>query len=467
MDFRFKRIADPVHGTIGLSKLEVQLIHCRAYQRLRNIKQLGLAHFVFPAADYSRFAHSIGVCHVTGRLIEALQHYGLFPEGEAERETQRYRLAALCHDLGHYPFSHAMEVAVKNHYSATLLKASGEGSSEDSLHHEEVSELVIQTDLEIAKVLADGGFNAEEVTGIFRRRDPPPFANLISSDLDADRIDYLLRTAHHTGLPYGNVDLDYLVSQMRLDDQRRLAVTAQAMRSAEHLLLCRFFDYQQVSYHKTVAALELVLKDVLMMLLDRGMLQCSAGDIAEQIANGAWADFDDGKVLSLVAQLADDSAADQVVRLKAQGLLQRNVPKLCGEVEYFARRSDLGEFSKRLEAVKKERTAWAATAGLPPEFVYVWEQKVTVTKAGTNIPFAADVEEEEDKLEQAVRVLPRNGSTSRPIVQCENSLMHAMADQMLFGIRVYALVPPNLPQARKKFSDAIAASNLNDLLPWK
>jgi len=466
VDFQFKRIADPVHGTIGLSELEVRLIHCGAYQRLRNIKQLGLAHLVFPAADYSRFAHSIGVCHVTGRLLSALQRHNLFKADEVDRETQRYRLAALCHDLGHYPFSHAMEVAVKNHYSGGLLKTDVKGDGRDSLHHEDVSELVIQKDPEISGVLKAGGFSANEIAAIFRRRDPPPFANLISSDLDADRIDYLLRTAHHTGLPYGHVDLDYIVSQMRLDSEGRLAVARQAMRSAEHLLLCRFFDYQQVSYHKTVAALELVLKDVLSGLLDLGVLDCSASSVEKMIESQSWQAFDDAQVLAKIGGLAAEAKAPKELRLKAQALLTRNVPKLCGEVEYFGHRSDFAKFSKEVESVKKEAAKWGAAAGLPSELMYVWDQRTTVTKAGTSVPFAADAEEEEDKLQQAVRVLGRDNKTSRPIAQCENSLMRAMSDQVLFGIRVYVLIPPGQTKARAAVSQAIDESPLN-VLPWK
>lgn len=466
MDFQFKRIADPVHGTIGLSELEVRLIHCGAYQRLRNIKQLGLAHLVFPAADYSRFAHSIGVCHVTGRLLSALQRHHLFKPDEVDRESQRYRLAALCHDLGHYPFSHAMEVAVKNHYSGGLLKSDVKGDGRDSLHHEDVSELVIQQDPEIADVLKTGGFSANEIAAIFRRRDPPPFANLISSDLDADRIDYLLRTAHHTGLPYGHVDLDYIVSQMRLDSEGRLAVARQAMRSAEHLLLCRFFDYQQVSYHKTVAALELVLKDVLIGVLDSGALDCSASSVDKMIQNQEWRSFDDARVLAMIGDLAANTTVPTTLSLKSQALLTRNVPKLCGEVEYFGHRSDFAKFSKEVESVKKEAAKWAAAAGLPNELMYVWDQRTTVTKAGTSVPFAADAGEEEDKLQQAVRVLGRDNKTSRPISQCENSLMRAMSDQVLFGIRVYALIPPGQTNARAAVSQAIHESPLN-VLPWK
>src|SRR5579862_6668732 len=111
--FNEKRIADPVHGTIGLSALEANIIGTPAFQRLRNVKQLALAPLVYPGANYTRFSHSLGVCHVTGLILTALQQTTQFSDSEgsiSDDEIQLYRLAALLHDIGHYPFSHVMEL---------------------------------------------------------------------------------------------------------------------------------------------------------------------------------------------------------------------------------------------------------------------------------------------------------------------------------------------------------------------
>src|SRR5438046_9773791 len=108
--FDAKRVADPVHGTIGLSELEAAVINTGAFQRLRNVKQLGLAHLVYPGADYSRFSHSVGACHVMGRALEALRAYARVTI--EDDDIQLYRLAALLHDVGHYPLSHELQEAV-------------------------------------------------------------------------------------------------------------------------------------------------------------------------------------------------------------------------------------------------------------------------------------------------------------------------------------------------------------------
>ena len=103
-----QRITDPVHGTIELNEVESAIISSSTYQRLRHVKQLGLAYLVFPGADYSRFSHSIGACHVTGEILKALISNCSDINFTAD-EVVIYRLAGLLHDVGHYPFSHTME----------------------------------------------------------------------------------------------------------------------------------------------------------------------------------------------------------------------------------------------------------------------------------------------------------------------------------------------------------------------
>ena len=115
-----KQISDPIHEVIALTDLEVKVIKTRTFQRLRNVKQLGLAHYVFPGADYSRFSHSLGACHVMGRILKVLEPHA---DGKLSPQVQQtYRLAALLHDVGHFPLSHATEYAFRNCYAGTLLE---------------------------------------------------------------------------------------------------------------------------------------------------------------------------------------------------------------------------------------------------------------------------------------------------------------------------------------------------------
>ncbi len=302
-DFYARRISDPVHDTIGLSDVEVEIIGSRAFQRLRNVKQLGLANLVFPGADYSRLSHCIGVCHVTGRILSALA--ANCPELKLDpAKIQAYRLAGLLHDIGHYPFSHAMEDAIQNYAAKPLIENGGVAIK--TLNHERVGKYILETDPEIGAILGDHHVEPASISAIFNRSQPESLTNLISSDFDADRIDYLLRTAHFSGLPYGGIDLEYLLTQLRLDGEGRVCLTRKAICAADHFLLSRYFDYQQVSYHKTVAALEIVLKDVISAIIASGWIDCSEDEVRKSIVDGSWAQFDDLYVWGLIRKLASE-----------------------------------------------------------------------------------------------------------------------------------------------------------------
>jgi uncharacterized protein len=125
MSYNHKSITDPLYGYIGLSELEADVVSTAVFQRLHNVRQLGLAHLVFPSAGYSRFAHSVGACHNAGRILDAIQLNA--PSSAARgKKKQAYRLAALLHDIGHYPFSHATEHAIQSFYvGASVLNLAG------------------------------------------------------------------------------------------------------------------------------------------------------------------------------------------------------------------------------------------------------------------------------------------------------------------------------------------------------
>jgi hypothetical protein len=150
-DFEFNKLHDSVHKTIGLSKLEVKIIDSRSFQRLRNIRQLSLTHYAFPGADYSRFAHSLGTCHLAGKLFDAVYKN---PTKRQLKLKQEIRLAGLLHDIGHYPFSHTTEDAVKlycknNPSSMSGLVEKGEQPADESftvpgyLDHENIGSKIL------------------------------------------------------------------------------------------------------------------------------------------------------------------------------------------------------------------------------------------------------------------------------------------------------------------------------------
>lgn len=455
-----RSIADPVHKSIGLSDVELGVIASPAYQRLRNVKQLGLAYLVFPGADYSRFSHSIGVCHVTGQILEALRRN--CPQlGLTDKEIQLYRLAGLLHDIGHYPFSHTTEHAVDNYYKDTFLDNGSGDEPVESLNHEQVGKKIIQTDEGIRRIISDAGIRPDDVYSIFLREQPPRLANLISSDLDADRIDYLLRTAHHTGLPYGSVDLPYLLSQMRVDDKNRICLTRKAVRTAEHFLLSRYFDYSQVAFHKTVAALELVLSDVISTLLRNRVIDYSARTVSQQISDGSWAEMDDASVLVHIAAMAKDTK-DSINAAKARSIVTRNPPKMVWESSHFNERNDR-QNKKHFQTTKKHLQdkipEWSKQFGVHQHLWWIWDrQGIALTKVGSHVPVGSierDDEKDRDRWEQSIRILKHDRTTSEEIMNIPSSLMSVLADQALFSLRLYVLLEPHELDKREKISAAV------------
>ena len=200
---RLYEVRDPIHGLVALSPKEVDLINTRAFQRLRRIRQLAMAFLVYPGTLHTRFDHSIGVTHIAGRICNQLRQLRKITAVECER----IRLAALLHDIGHGPFSHVSEHLLDKY--ATKI-----GDSTVEKIHEKVTVDIINKDSEISDILTveERQFIVEMIEGKetrdFRR-------DIISSDLDADKMDYLLRDSYFAGVKYGLYDLEKIIESCR------------------------------------------------------------------------------------------------------------------------------------------------------------------------------------------------------------------------------------------------------------
>ena len=232
-------IRDPIHGLIELSQKEVNLINTSTFQRLRRIRQLAMAFLVYPGTLHTRFDHSIGVMHIAGRISDQLKL--------AKEDCERIRLAALLHDIGHGPFSHVSEYLL-DQYAPN--QASGESIREKI--HEKVTVEIIKNDPEIHEVLTDEEreFVVEMIEGKTKRdfrRD------IVSSDLDADKLDYLLRDSYFAGVKYGTYDLEKIIESCRVHCERNesfLAISDEGIFALEQLLLGKHHMTQQVYRHR-------------------------------------------------------------------------------------------------------------------------------------------------------------------------------------------------------------------------
>lgn len=258
-------IRDPIHGLVQYSDIEREVINSPVFQRLRRIRQLAWTDYVYPGATHNRFEHSIGVMHVAGRIYDALlrdqrskeiisSEYKLNNEDIA-RQRQIVRLAALTHDLGHGPFSHAAE---------SLFPRDSQDNNR-RISHEEYSSCIIRG--EIADILGMHksanalAFDAEEIAsyidGTPKDRKVALFKAIISGTIDSDRMDYLLRDAYHCGVRYGQYDIERIINTLGVceDDEDegefQVGINIDGIHAAEGLVIARFMMFTQVYLHKT------------------------------------------------------------------------------------------------------------------------------------------------------------------------------------------------------------------------
>ena len=314
-----KRIFDPIHHFIELDAGELELLEAPVVQRLRRLRQLGLAYLAYPSAEHSRFSHALGALAVGTRALEALRANS--PEAfasEAEFAAQRRLLRAslLLHDVGHGPFSHACE---------TVL----------GVRHEERTVAIVGR-AEIARPLERLGIDPAEVlaliTGTTTRY--PVLRELVSGpNLDADRMDYLLRDAYFTGVANGRYDAEQLLASLRvfeIDGRQELGVDGRGVVALEGFVLARYMMFATIYFHHTTRAFERVLRSGLQELWPNPRLLDEIDEYLE------WDDF---RVVESMRTLHSEAAHALRERVTVYGLA----------AEFNAER-DLGNF----EACERE-----------------------------------------------------------------------------------------------------------------
>ena len=247
---REKVFRDPVHNYIHVrDRIILQLIDTREFQRLRRIKQLGASQYTFHGAEHSRFNHSLGVYEITRRIINNfVRNYPTQKAGDGLWDDSE-RLVALCaallHDLGHGPFSHTFEgIFMTDHEAIT-------------------QEIIVSPETEVHAVLATMGDDfPEKVASVINKTYPnQQVVQLISSQIDADRMDYLLRDAFYAGVSYGQYDLTRIVRVIRPYDGR-IVFDFSGMHAVEDYIISRYQMYMQVYFHPVSRGMEEVISNL-------------------------------------------------------------------------------------------------------------------------------------------------------------------------------------------------------------
>ena len=241
-------IKDSVHDWVTVDPVAADLLDTPLVQRLRHIKQLSTVRLVYPSASHTRFEHSLGVYHLAD---QALSHLGV--EGD---RAAHVRAAALLHDVGHGPYGHQTEEVIMRHTGR---------------HHDEIS--AVLTDADAADVLRDHDLDPGRVADLVRGEGE--LGQLVSGELDVDRMDYLVRDAHHTGVPYGSVDHGRLVRSLRYRDGD-LVLAEGNVRTAESLLLARGLMNGIVYRHHVSRIAGSMLERASERLLDGGGVDAAA-----------------------------------------------------------------------------------------------------------------------------------------------------------------------------------------------
>jgi HD superfamily phosphohydrolase len=341
----------PVHGFVKVNDWERAIVDTPAFQRLRRIRQLAWTEYVYPGATHTRFEHSLGVMHTATRIYDAvcersadlLQSELAYNDDGLRRDRQLVRLAALLHDVGHTPFSHAAE---------DLFPEKSPGKR---FLHEDYSTAIIRTTLkdviEKHPRNANYGFRADDVAALIEgsgtARQALFWRELISGQMDADRMDYLLRDSHHAGVQYGRFDLNRIVSTVTAlkdpeSETLRLGVTEGGAHAAERLVLARYEMFTQVYFHKTRVAYDHHLKNALSEILPSSVFPRPDTEL------DAFLDWDDWKVVGL---LKEGNGGEHGKRL-ADRQHYRSV--------YHTPESPDAEDMKRLQDMKSALAQWIA-----------------------------------------------------------------------------------------------------------
>ncbi len=238
-----KSIRDPVHGSITIPDWCVRLLDTPQLQRLRRIKQLGFASLVYPGANHTRFEHSVGVLHIVLSLKNRMEC--------SDREKRECVAAALLHDVAHAPFSHSSEVLLKKYLR---------------FRHENLIPVLRGTEVE--DVLKDEGLRLGRIADIVSGK----VTSIVSGDIDADRMDYLVRDSHYTGVAYGVFDLVRLMERIKFRGMEPI-IEGRALRAAESLLLSRFMMYPTVYHHHVCRIARKMYEKALSFCIESGMLR--------------------------------------------------------------------------------------------------------------------------------------------------------------------------------------------------
>jgi uncharacterized protein len=341
-------VRDPIHGAIALDAAELAIADHPWVQRLRNIRQTGFSQMAFPGATHTRYMHSLGAMHLAGQAFDQAYRGWTFDSPDArQRLRAAVRVAAMCHDLGHAPFSHCMECAMPPARSLPLgwIRT----PTDRAATHEDYTVAILESSSLGEAIGRSFPFTARHVASLIRSEVKPGddffldggldhrrlLGQIVSSELDVDRMDYLVRDATYTGARYGQVDTTWLLSNLTTwvaNGQVNLALEGRAVYAFDHFLLARHHMFLMVYFHHK----SVVYEEMLRRYVDRDDRPWRLpSDLDEYLLT-------DDVAITAHLRRADDPWARRIVRQEPY----RRVLERHGD----AREADVNEPMRRLQA---------------------------------------------------------------------------------------------------------------------
>ncbi|UQZ90397.1 phosphohydrolase [Deltaproteobacteria bacterium Smac51] len=409
------RMRDPIYGFIPLTQLEMDIIDTPIFQRLRRVHQLALTKYVYPSAEHSRFVHSIGVMHCASLIYEGIfNHKDTVAYMEPnEKKLQTLRLAALLHDIGHLPFSHAAE---------EQLLPPGFG-------HEDLSGYIITEHNQISDSIKKYGCDPKLVAMLLTKMPTYDFKlehDIISGNLDADRADYLLRDSRMCGVCYGEYDfarfLHMFAAIMDTNRHYKLFVGESDLWQAESLLIARYHYNLQVPYHRTRSGFDIALRQFIKSVDNEVGFIETDGNFIKSMDFDKFINYDDYSIMEK-AKTSSNCWADYILRKNHLRVLLDTTSHIDNSAENFA-----GMVARLNEA------------GLTAEEDYfIQQQAVPVLKGAVN-----QLEEPEDTLSStppygSIYLLSKN--ETNPVDICDRSwIFKQFTEKPLNIYRIYVTI---------------------------
>jgi len=443
-----KFVVDAIHGDIHLTDREWNILDTPTFQRLRSLKQLGMGHVTYPNATHTRFSHSLGTLGIMARILDVAKSNKLHL---TRRQQENLRMAALLHDIGHYPYSHLMEQLdsvtltekeLQSKSRAGGVKKSFDGSRVKYPSHVELgAEIVTRHDDLIRSI--GGRKRAREIADLFARTKAadPQLSKLIHSSFDMDRLDYLQRDSRAAGVPYGNIDVDYLLNSLKISPGGMVGVSQKALPAAEQFMLARFFMYRAVYYHKTTYALEEACRQLLRRIRDEGQHDVPIdGQAVLYLARSPEiATFTDAFVDGIVHRASNEGRG--VVKALAGSIQNRRPPRLLKEVSVFeetARKHHAG--TAFWQKAKSSLADLADRHGIPNgQFLLCKTKPLRLEERGafhTTEQARQLPPEAEDEL---IKVFIGGETEPRSLVDIDHSLIQACAGRYFQTFRIYVI----------------------------